>query len=140
MTWDKAAIQTLLANNDKAVIRAVLAIYNLQTDEEKQSEATLRSNGVGFSGVDARRGTYYAQYIERNGRLTGRHLELARKMTQKYWRQLAEIANGTPIAVESRANAVNVPVRNAYQAAKDGEDIGNYLESRMVAQEMGGHW
>ena len=141
MTWDKEAIQSLLANSDKAVARAVVAIYNLQTDEEKRSEQTLRSNGVGFSGTDARRGTYYAQYILRTGSLTGKHLELARKMTQKYWRQLAEIANAAPaVAVESHAHSATAEERRAYRARKDGEDIGNYEEARMVAREMDGHW
>lgn len=142
--WDKSSIQRLLAENDKAVARAVVAIYSAQTDEEKNSQATLKENGVGFNQADARRGAYYAGYIKTAGKLTGRHLGIARTMMMKYWRQLAEIANAKqPVAVESKANAARVAEADAIDAAlaryfrqrDEGEDVGNYEEEKMVFEE-----
>lgn len=135
--WNKDNIQRLLAENDRAVARAVTAIYARQTEDEKRSEATLKENGVGFNQADARRGAYYAGYISTAGRLTGRHLEIARKMMMKYWRQLAEIANEKQAVQEVRVAVANSAA--AYRAAKDGEDIGNYLEEKMVFEEVQAH-
>ena len=139
MTWNKESIQALLAQNDKAVARAVVAIYNRQTEDEKASAVTVKDNGVGFSGIDARRGTYYAEYVMKTGRLSGRHLELARKMVSKYWRQLAEIANAKE-ALPPMVAVASASERAAYRAKKDGEDIGNYLEEKMVYDEIAGTW
>lgn len=137
--WDKDSIQRLLAENDRAVARAVVAIYNAQTEQEKSSETTHKANGVGFNQADARRGTYYADYVNRTGRLTGRHLEIARKMMMKYWRQLADVANAKAgVAVESKANPAA-----PFRARLEGEDVGNYEEARMVHEEfraMHGHF
>lgn len=90
-------IDWLLIMNDRAVERAVVAIYNRQENDEKVSGTTHHSNGVGFSGADARKGSYYARWVlgEIKGvpmRLTGHHLDNARLMMRKYVRQLSEIA------------------------------------------------
>jgi len=87
--WNEAEIVNLLLNSDKAVERGVLAIYNRQ--------ATLKDNGVEFSGPDAKLGSYYARWIISGRNLSGKHLNNARKMMVKYRRQLTEIAN-TPKA------------------------------------------
>ena len=41
-----------LSKNAKWQIGGLLNIYSMQTAEEKQSEATIDYNGVGFTGVD----------------------------------------------------------------------------------------
>lgn len=84
-------IKFLIASNDRAVERAILAIYNCQTDDEKSSEATKHSNGRGFSGSDARLGSYWARWILSGKNLTGNHLLNARKMAIKYSSQLSGI-------------------------------------------------
>lgn len=91
--YTKEQIINLIETNDRAVNRAVLAIYKNQTSDEQNSEATLYHNNIGFSAADARLMTYYATYIEKTGSLSGTHLEKARKKIKKYWRQLLEIAN-----------------------------------------------
>lgn len=130
--WDKERIQRLIAENDKAVFRGILAIHARQTASEQSAEATIESNGVGFNYADARLGGYYADYLKRRGCLTGHHLDKARRMLMKYWRQLAEIANERkPQAVESVAEPAV-----AFRAREDGEDVGNYLEEKMVFEEI----
>ncbi len=91
--WNKEDIREGLRKSDKWVQRAILAIYERQTTEEKNTEDTRYRNGVGFNAADARRLSYYANYIKRKGGLTGEHKEIARKKILKYSSQLAKIAN-----------------------------------------------
>ena len=93
-------IKWLLTMNDLAVERAMVAIYNRQTWDEQQSSDTRHSNGIGFSGADARTGTYYAKWVLSGRKLTGNHLMKARVMSFKYVRQLCEIATARMAKVE----------------------------------------
>ncbi len=85
-------IKWLITNNNHAVERAILAIYNRQTADEQNTEHTKHSNGMGFAAPDAKLGSYYAKWILSGKNLSGRHLEKARMMSYKYVRQLCEIA------------------------------------------------
>lgn len=93
MTHTKESIKALLLRSDRAVERAIVAIYNRQTLDEQSSQETKHSNNIGFSGAHARLGTYYAQWILQGNSLTGRHLEKARKIALHYVGQLVTIAN-----------------------------------------------
>jgi hypothetical protein len=90
----KESIKDLLQRNDRAVERALLAIYNRQTGEERQSGRTVVHNGVGFSAFDARLGSYYGSWIKSGKNLTGIHLDKGRRLASKYVGQLVSIANG----------------------------------------------
>jgi hypothetical protein len=85
-------IDFLLCTRNVAVERAILAIYERQTLDEKACSDTKHRNGIGFTGADARLGTYYAKWILSGKHLSGRHLENARQMSRKYIRQLVDIA------------------------------------------------
>ena len=93
MTWTKESIQNLIDTNDRAVEKAIVRIYNLQTAAEKATGETSEHNGVGFSGAHSRSGSYFATWILRGRRLNGKHLIKARKMIRKYWKQLLVTAN-----------------------------------------------
>lgn len=95
--WSKEAIQTMLATNDKAVCRALVAIYSRQTEHEKCIGQTKEHNGVGFSAFDAEFLSSLAEQVKTRGTLSPRQLELARKKVKSYWRQLLEIAATSPI-------------------------------------------
>ena len=90
--WTPDAIRALLDRSDKAVERAVVAIYNLQTHDEQAREDTIHRNGVGFAACHAHRGSYYARWILAGRHLTGQHLDKARRMVRHYVGQLNEIA------------------------------------------------
>ena len=90
--WTPDAVRTLLDRNPRAVERAVLAIYRRQTLDERETEETRHHNEVGFSAFHAGRGSYYARWILTGRRLTGGHLEKARRMMKHYAGQLAGIA------------------------------------------------
>lgn len=88
--WTEQDVDALLARSDAAVFRAVVVLYDRQTADEQASDQTTHRNGVGFNGVDARLMSYYARWIKANGRLTGRHVERARRAVRKYRAQLLD--------------------------------------------------
>lgn len=63
---NKQAIRLLLLQDPAAVEDALLALYHLQTEQEREVGETLESNGVGFSGSDANLLTSFARQIERH--------------------------------------------------------------------------
>lgn len=92
--WDKTAIQDLLMESDRAVLRAVTAIYSLQTESEKLSHMTSVDNKVGFSAFDADILSSFAEQIKYRGGLSVKQMAIARNKMKRYWRQLVLIANG----------------------------------------------
>jgi len=90
--WTPERIEQLLIRNDYAVERAMVAIYNRQTRDEKATSDTHHFNKVGFSAAHASKGSYYARWVMSGRHLTGFHLDKARDMAIKYRRQLADEA------------------------------------------------
>jgi len=91
MTWTKDRIIQELGHNNNLVERAILAIYQNQTADEKATQKTRYRNGQGFSSADAHLGSYLATYIQNGHRLSGRFLEKGRRLTIKYSEQLYRI-------------------------------------------------
>ena len=90
--WNKETVQSLLATNDVAVKRAILAIYARQTADEQSSESTFYHNSVGFSGVDGEIMSSFAKQLKSRGFLTEKQMVIARKKMPRYWKQLVDIA------------------------------------------------
>ena len=67
-------IRQILVKNDKAVEKAILAIFRRQTEDEQRMADTTHRNNMGFASCDAKLGTYYAKWILNGNALTGRHL------------------------------------------------------------------
>ena len=91
--WTIEEIRELLKESDNAVARAIVAIYNRQTEDEQITKETSVSNGVGFSGVDANFLSSLAQFYQAKGFLSVGQLKYGRKAIMKYAGQLTEIAN-----------------------------------------------
>lgn len=91
--FKKEDIRAMLETSDKAVVRAVLAIYEYQTASEQNAMTTNEDNGVGFNGTDAGIMSSFAQGIKKYGSLTEKQMVIARKKIIKYAGQLAKIAN-----------------------------------------------
>ena len=92
-TWNREEINEMLETNPRAVGRAMVALFNRQTEDEKRANDTKHSNGRGFAGYAARSGSYYAHWVLKGRTLTGRHLTKARKIALRHSRQLVEEAN-----------------------------------------------
>ncbi len=97
MTWNEAKIERLLLTSDAAVERAIVAIYDRQTRDEKATSDTRHRNNVGFRANHASKGSYYARWINGGRKLTGSHLQNARRIALQYKRQLTEIANANAV-------------------------------------------
>ena len=90
--WTIERIRTLLHSSDKAVERAIVAIHERQTRDEQATSCTRHSNQRGFRANHASKGSYYARWIAKGRKLTGRHLDNARQIALQYTRQLLEVA------------------------------------------------
>ena len=96
-TWKKDEIKEKLVNGDRVWIeRAVIAIFNKQTAAEQTIEATNRTNGVGFTGADAKILSSFAKQLlkNKNRHLSEKQFAIAKKRIAKYANQLTKIANG----------------------------------------------
>ena len=91
--WTKERIAELIRTNDKAVDRAMSVLYDRQTSDEKRDSTTKHTNGVGFRANHDRLGSYYGRWVQTGQRLSGGHLEKARKIALHYTQQLADEAN-----------------------------------------------
>jgi hypothetical protein len=100
----RQSLRILVASDDRAFVtrvvgRALVAIFQRQTADEKSSNSTRLNNTVGFSGADARTGTLSAKFFIKNGTLQDWALDRWLKVGDtgypricKYARQLNEIA------------------------------------------------
>ena len=92
-TWTRDEIDALLQRNDRAVERAMVVLYDRQTQDEKRTSHTRHDNGIGFSAAHASKGSYYARYVLSGRRLTRHHLDRARKIALLHSKQLVQEAN-----------------------------------------------
>ena len=116
-TWSRKEIDELLRSNDLAVERAILRLYQLQTEDEANSSKTKHKNNRGFSASDAKAGSLFAQFLmgldSNNVRRwtpkslnhpiaarflmkyvkSGNPIDRARKIALRHSKQLVEIAN-----------------------------------------------
>lgn len=88
----KEKVKQLLLSSDKAVLRGIIAIYNLQTYDEQNSDSTKCYNNVGFCAFDAPIMSIYAKQILRTGGLSWNQMRRAREKILRYTRQLSELA------------------------------------------------
>lgn len=98
--YTKQDIIDLLTNKDMAVARALVALHDRQTLDEKNSETTTHKNGMGFRPCHAFIGTEMANFFINNGFLTRKQIDYWRAPTKGgkmrieiYAGQLTKIAN-----------------------------------------------
>lgn len=77
-----------LGSNVGWAVRGLMAIYKNQTDEEKNTKATLESNGLGFTGFDAELLTGIAEQYKITGALYPGQKRVLLKRMPKYANQL----------------------------------------------------
>jgi len=98
----RESIKRLLETNVKAVERAMVVLLDRQTEDEQNNEQTKHLNGIGFSAVHARLGTYYGNWVRQGRCLTGHHVDKARRIAIKYIGQLVEVANAKTQSAEQQ--------------------------------------
>ena len=85
-------LKDLVKSNDKALLRAIVLVYDNQTTEEKNKGKSIEDNCAGFSKIDAYEMGKIAQKIKRGEELTRGELAKSRNKMQKYWKQLMIIS------------------------------------------------
>ena len=91
--WNKDKIVELLAKNDKAVIRALLRIYENQTTDEQRERTVKYHNGIGFTAAHASIATSMVTFYKSNGFLTPRQIRYWRVTNAKGRMRIAMYAN-----------------------------------------------
>lgn len=91
--WNEETIKEQIKKNQAWLERAILALFEKQTSDEKITEDTHHHNKQGFNKPDAHLLSYYAKWIQSGKHLDGAHLEKARNKVLKYSGQLTKIAN-----------------------------------------------
>lgn len=99
----KERIETLKARikgDREAAVKAMLVIFERQTEDEKRAEVTSHSNGVGFGGADAEILTSFAkQYLQR-GTLSEKQTALVLKKMSKYAGQIIKLGDEAKLDAE----------------------------------------
>jgi hypothetical protein len=128
-----AEIRDMVAVREEAQNRALIAIYNGQTQQEKVSQTTVEDNGIGFSGVDAEILTSFAEQFLRRQFLSPKQRAILAKKMPKYAGQLWQIAVSKKGVT---ATVVAAPVDAAADAVKTLErQIGDLHEELALAHE-----
>lgn len=91
MDYTKENIQEKMTTDIRWTERAVLVLFDRQTEDEQKIEDTVHNNGVGFNGVDGKYLTWVGNYLMRGNHLSGHHVEKVRKKLPKYWKQIKNI-------------------------------------------------
>lgn len=73
-----------------AVGRALVHLFNRQTDDEKSTNDTRHYNNRGFTGADARQGTIGAKYYLKHRKLLDWQVAIWTKPNAKGWSRLAK--------------------------------------------------
>lgn len=89
--YTKEEIQHNLEFNPKWTERALVVLYQRQTEDEKRSGSTIVENKMGFNGSDSRYLTYCAKWVLGNNPLNEKHQKKCGKMLKKYWKQIKNI-------------------------------------------------
>ena len=90
MQYTKEYIQAKLSTDIRWIEKAVLVLFERQTDDEQTNKVTRWENGRGFNSSDSRYLTYVSNYLLGGRHLSGRHLEKVASKMPKYWRQILE--------------------------------------------------
>jgi hypothetical protein len=90
----KDYIKMAMVKDTRWLLRGIVAIFEKQTYDEQQSEATKEDNGIGFNGVDAYILSSFAKQIKQGRTLSPKQLPIALKKMPKYAGQLLKIAKG----------------------------------------------
>jgi uncharacterized protein (DUF2267 family) len=90
MQYTKEYIQAKLSTDIRWIEKAVLVLFERQTDDEQTNQVTRWENGRGFNSSDSRYLTYVSNYLLGGRHLSGRHLEKVASKMPKYWRQILE--------------------------------------------------
>ena len=117
--------------------RALVVLFNNQTEDEKQVNDTNQNNGIGFTGADAHSGCISAKYFLKHGTLQDWQIERWTKRNRhgqmriaKYWRQLDRAAQQKRAQAQAPAKPELTPDEIELRDALIGEGIDPFLKQK----------
>lgn len=113
-----------LDENSRWVEKAVVAIFNRQTNDEQRTNSTNNNNSMGFNGLDAEFGSSLAKAILKYGKLTPNQAPHARRIIGKYWKQLIEVAEAKGTMPGSKVVVANIVAQKPTQSPSKSFDEG----------------
>jgi len=96
----KEFLKEKLSSSPKWALKALMTIYENQTNEEQNYGHTTVNSGSGFSGVDSEILSSFAEQYQRRGSLSNKQMSILFKNIKKYWRQILEVSD------EARLNKI----------------------------------
>ena len=87
-----AYIREKVGTNQAWALRALVRIYQDQTEDEKAAGHTRVYNNIGFSGVDSDILSSFARQVEAGRTLSQKQMAIVYKKMPRYARQLMEAA------------------------------------------------
>jgi len=86
-------VRNRLKNDTQWALRALVVVFNHQTDSEKVTETTHYYNNVGFAGNDAPLFSSLAKQFIRKGKLSEKQMYHVMRKMHKYSRQVINNAD-----------------------------------------------
>ncbi len=90
-TITKDFIKNQLATNPTWAVKALVKIYERQTIDEQNSQATKENSGVGFNGLDANILSSFAEQVNKGRNLSVKQMTIVYKKMPRYWKQVASL-------------------------------------------------
>lgn len=86
-------LKSKLSTDKDWAIRAMIRIYDYQTDVEKNYQDTIDRNYVGFSGADGSIMMSVCEFYKKYNYVSPKQLALIFKKMPKYWHQIYTISD-----------------------------------------------
>ena len=103
----KDYIKNQLATNQAWAIKALVKVYSLQTVDEQITGQTSNLNNCGFSGIDSKILSSFAEQVNKGRNLSVKQMAIVYKIIPKYWRQVVSFIPADKMAEIEKNLAVN---------------------------------
>ena len=100
-------VKKQLATNKAWATKALLKIFEKQTNDEQKYEYTHECNKVGFTGVDGKILSSFAKQLETRGFLSPKQMNIVYKKMPKYWMQIIKISDQKKLELQIRLSLVS---------------------------------
>jgi len=104
---EREFVRKQLGTNKTWAIKALLKIFEFQTDSEQEFEETHEYNNVGFTGVDAEILTSFAKFYLKRKFLSPKQMKILYKKMPKYWMQIIKISDKRKLELKIRKSLIS---------------------------------
>lgn len=128
-----ALLREKLGTNEAWAIRGLTVIFDYQTADEQNMEATVEHNGVGFTGADGEILSSFAKQIRKGRKMSPKQMALIFKKMPKYAKQLDGVAQRKAEKEAAAVTEKKVAVRDPNE---EDPNRGNKTTSRSISRSQ----